>query len=371
MIRAMTDFSCAESFVDHVLTRLYEDVHTAVTDNYDRGRFSYDGVDRSRSTYFELHIAALKALLRHSDALFRTYTLLEENESKKLFIELLRYRLSGHKHVKLSTNTPAYWEKDRQSIAMPWTPSALGIKNIVGGDLQHREFAFEGKTIKLDGGSGSVLWPFLLKQYFFERGGVRIRPEPGDHVIDAGSCLGDTSLALGCSAGPEGRVYLFEMLDAHLKASAFNIAQNPGLAHFKTFACGLSDTVFTPPQKPPVEGRYLPGFNLPANNDVFPTTTLDCLVASGEIPRVDFIKMDIEGSELKALHGAEKTLRRFKPRLAISLYHDVNHFYSIPLFLVSLGLGYRFHLAHYTIHAGETILYAAADAKASAPVQGA
>ncbi len=85
----------------------------------------------------------------------------------------------------------------------------LDIKNIVGSDLLS-EVTFEGKTIKLEGGSGSVLWPFLLrKQYFFERrSGVRIRPGPGDHVIDAGSCLGDTSLAFGSSVNPEGRVYL-------------------------------------------------------------------------------------------------------------------------------------------------------------------
>jgi len=353
----MPEFSNAESFVDHVLTRLYEDVHTFVDNNYDWGRFSYDGVDRSSSTYYELHIATLKTLIRNNDALFRSYKLLQDNESKSLFIDLLRYRLSGHKHVRLPTNTPAYWEQDKRSIEMPWTPSALHIKNIVGGDLQHREFEFEGRLIKLDGGSGSVLWPFFLKQYFYERDGTRIRPEKGDHVIDAGSCLGDTSLAFGCAVGSEGWVYLFEVLDAHLKTSAYNISQNPGLAHFKTFEYGLTDVVFTPPEQPPVEGRYLPGFNLPAKNAIFPTTTLDQLVLCGDIPRVDFIKMDIEGSELKALKGAEGTLRRFKPRLAISLYHDIEHFHAVPLYLDSLGLGYRFYLAHYTIHVGETILY--------------
>jgi hypothetical protein len=88
------------------------------------------------------------------------------------------------------------------------------------------------------------------------------------------------------------------------------------------------------------------------------TTTIDRLVADHTIPRVDFIKMDIEGSELEALQGAQQTLREFAPRLAISLYHRPEDFVSIPLWLDSLGCGYRFYLDHYSIHHEETVLYA-------------
>ena len=39
------------------------------------------------------------------------------------------------------------------------------------------------------------------------------------------------------------------------------------------------------------------------------------------MPRVDFIKMDIEGAELKAIEGAAEILRRYKPQLAIAVEH--------------------------------------------------
>src|SRR5207253_3138935 len=78
-------------------------------------------------------------------------------------------------------------------------------------------------------------------------------------------------------------------------------------------------------------------------------TTIDKHVAGNKIPRIDFIKMDIEGAELPALQGAAETLRRWRPRLAISLYHRQEDIFTIPLYLKSLELDYAFYLDHYTI----------------------
>lgn len=52
-----------------------------------------------------------------------------------------------------------------------------------------------------------------------------------------------------------------------------------------------------------------------------PLTTIDKLVAELKLDRVDFIKMDVEGAERQALTGAAETMRRFRPRMAISVEH--------------------------------------------------
>jgi len=50
-------------------------------------------------------------------------------------------------------------------------------------------------------------------------------------------------------------------------------------------------------------------------------TTVDFLAENLRLPRIDFIKMDIEGAELNALRGCRQVLKRWHPRLAVSSYH--------------------------------------------------
>jgi len=56
-------------------------------------------------------------------------------------------------------------------------------------------------------------------------------------------------------------------------------------------------------------------------DEVIEVTTLDALAGELGLDKVDFIKMDIEGSEANALRGARQVIDRWKPRMAISSYH--------------------------------------------------
>ena len=61
-----------------------------------------------------------------------------------------------------------------------------------------------------------------------------------------------------------------------------------------------------------------------------PLTTIDKIVEELQLERVDFIKMDIEGAERKALVGARNTLAKLKPRLALAGYHLEDDQTEIP-----------------------------------------
>jgi FkbM family methyltransferase len=74
--------------------------------------------------------------------------------------------------------------------------------------------------------------------------------------------------------------------------------------------------------------------------------------------KVTFIKMDIEGSELKALYGAEEIIKKQKPKLAICVYHKPEHLWEIPLYLKRIVPEYKIYLRHHTPLEYETVCYA-------------
>ena len=74
--------------------------------------------------------------------------------------------------------------------------------------------------------------------------------------------------------------------------------------------------------------------------------------------KITFLKMDIEGSELKALHGARKIIQRDKPKLAICVYHKPEDIIEIPLYINSLVPEYKFYMRHYGYTPANTVLYA-------------
>ena len=74
--------------------------------------------------------------------------------------------------------------------------------------------------------------------------------------------------------------------------------------------------------------------------------------------KVTFIKMDIEGSEIKALSGAKEIIRKQKPKLAICVYHKPEHLWEVPLYLKKTVPGYKIYIRHHNSLEYETVCYA-------------
>jgi FkbM family methyltransferase len=76
--------------------------------------------------------------------------------------------------------------------------------------------------------------------------------------------------------------------------------------------------------------------------------------------KVSVIKMDIEGAELDALHGAQNTIVKNKPVCMISIYHKRDDLITIPQYLKKLVPEYKFYLR---LHQGiwDMVLYAVPD----------
>lgn len=74
-----------------------------------------------------------------------------------------------------------------------------------------------------------------------------------------------------------------------------------------------------------------------------------------------FLKMDIEGSEYRALLGAKRTIQAYRPDLAICLYHKTCDLWELPNLIHSFCPGYRFYARSYYLYGAETVLYACYD----------
>jgi FkbM family methyltransferase len=155
----------------------------------------------------------------------------------------------------------------------------------------------------------------------------RLVPRTGI-VFDVGAHAGQYT-KLFARAASQGRVYAFEpgsYARSILRATVWlywlsNVAVVPIALGSKT---GL-DTLTIP-----IKGSGSFGFGLshlgkpserwPAvAQEIVAATTIDAVVATLGLDRVDFIKADIEGWELRLLHGAESTLEHFRPRLLLEL----------------------------------------------------
>jgi FkbM family methyltransferase len=270
-------------------------------------------------------------------------------------VKLLEYDVLDHHHVKLPLNTPEFWRRyetiDQEYMvkreALPYNKASVNLYRMPDMGLE-----FYGNAL-------TVLTQFILKQYYYLRGPV-VQPESGDVCIDGGSCRGEVSLNFAHSVGKEGFVYGFEFVPANLAVFEANLALNPGLAErieiVPRALWDTSDETLTFSDSGPSSTVN------PGNPDTAAPTTrtlaIDDFVEQKGLDRVDFIKMDIEGAEPRALLGAKRTIQRCKPKLAICVYHRKDDFYQIPAIINEIDPEYAFYLDHYTIHREETVLYA-------------
>ena len=365
-------------FLKKLLYRVLHDCYEFQNNNIDfcrfqasmRGQVTRQLKDRfylllASKGYVGRHFSIEKAsdylayILTHADEFENFYQLLSDEYSCQLLIDLLAYKVIGPQHVKLPINSKEYWKK-RKSIDNDFLKERHTIKTQVWpGVLNQYQFNGRKGIINIHSVSLGILSIFVYEHYAYKRNGKTIEAEPGDVVLDAGSCWGDSALYFADRVGPKGKIYCFEFVLENLNILQKNLDLNR-----HTF-----DVISVVPvalwNKSGETLRYSdagPGTSLEKKRGgqqlQVSTVSIDDFVRERRLKRVDFIKMDIEGSELKALQGGVDTIRNFRPKLAISLYHKKEDFVTIPKYLLDLDVKYDFFIDHTTIYQEETVLFA-------------
>ncbi len=290
---------------------------------------------------------------------------LGDEASRDLLLRFLAYRALGPAHVRLQLEPDAY---RRTVIALGAHALRRGFVVRMAGmpvewQLHHYDLRPFGLPMEVIGPQLPLASTMAFSQYAYRHESVPARPRPGDVVLDAGGCWGDTALWFAHAVGPEGMVHTFEPAPGNRQILDQNLVLNPELArriHVWSDPLGaesgaevwMPDVIAAGAALQPESGAT--DFELLALR----TESVDELVRDGVVPHVDFMKVDVEGADLGVLQGAAETIRNQRPRLAIACYHRPDDLVAIPDFVAGLGVDYRWYLQCSTMTDVDTVAFA-------------
>ena len=149
----------------------------------------------------------------------------------------------------------------------------------------------------------------------------------GDTVLDIGANVGYISLVLAKCVGNSGKVFSFEPDSKNFASLKRNLALNAD-CNIEPIAKAVSDS------HQPIR-LYHAKFDFNAGaHSMLPSekhssdfveieaTTIDEFVTSHGLKKVDVIKIDIEGAEMKAFNGMTETLRNSRPLIVCELCEE-------------------------------------------------
>ena len=146
----------------------------------------------------------------------------------------------------------------------------------------------------------------------------------GDIVIDAGAYPGDYTIYAAKKVGESGKVIAFEPNPTNRIVLERNI-KSFGLKNVIVVSKGLGETDGVKLQMAMDGLHSLAHMSQEEDEEGFiHICTLDAELKRLGISKVDVIKMDIEGAEIKAIQGCIETIKNCKPYFLIASYHLVD-----------------------------------------------
>jgi len=176
------------------------------------------------------------------------------------------------------------------------------------------------------------LWKAVTQQHHRVLAPLLGRCVPRDGIVfDVGAHAGQFT-KLFARIAAEGRVYAIEP-GSYARAVLRTMVWARRLANVEIVPVALGDATRVERLRIPLKASGATGFGLShlgepegrwsrVATELVAQATIDEIAAALALDRLDFIKADIEGGELRMLEGARQTLERFRPRLLIELNNE-------------------------------------------------
>jgi FkbM family methyltransferase len=181
----------------------------------------------------------------------------------------------------------------------------------------------------------------LSSECFYGYSGLRWLPQEYAYrikdgiCIDGGACEGDTAVML-IEKFKAQEVHAFEIEKNNYKKLS-KLTENHFPKKITPKFIGLSDQ---PGYSSVKSNGFMSILKKDESVEKIKLETIDNLYKNG--PKISLIKLDTEGAESKILKGAEKIIKRDKPILAISIYHNPEDFFLIKPWIESINPNYKF-----------------------------
>jgi FkbM family methyltransferase len=237
-------------------------------------------------------------------------------------------------------------EKSRLVYLLAWLARLLNDENLTqlfADDLERAFTITDGavsyKSYRLDNLPIDIVRELSVDIYAHKS----VVARSGDTVLDIGAFKGDTAVYFADLVGAAGKVFSFEPVKANFNDLVRNVRQNrlDDIVLPVNKACGRTSgnvRIATAPHGSP--WAFLSDERGVEDIEV---TTVDEFVAVEGLERVDFIKLDVEGVESDAIMGAQKTIAAYRPKMAVSLYHNLVDMTELPLLVNSMA-GYNLYI---------------------------
>ncbi|MBS4764264.1 MAG: FkbM family methyltransferase [Brachyspira sp.] len=226
------------------------------------------------------------------------YDMLKDNISKKFFKKAIIYRY-------MLAFYPEAFGNIKNSMHLVFKYS---IVNIFYWIFKRILFIIQRFKYPLEIEVFITFYIFGLKQYNIKN----IFEVKNDAVVfDIGAFKGDTAYFFSKKCSNKARIYAFEPDENNYKI-LLKIKDK-----YKLNNVIASNILFSNSE---TEINFLSmDLNRPAVK--MKSTTIDKFVEENNIEKIYYIKMDVEGAEKNILEGSIKTIKKFKPSLAIAIYH--------------------------------------------------
>lgn len=148
-------------------------------------------------------------------------------------------------------------------------------------------------------------------------------------VIDAGANEGLYTLFAAQSVGPQGRVWALEPSSREFDRLRLNV-ENNGLSNVRLFQSALSDSsgeqdlliADAEHAGQSTLGRFANDVVRVVRQERVPVWRLDDLASQEGLKRLDLLKLDVEGAEVRVLQGARRVLRKLRPLILFEVLEE-------------------------------------------------